>query len=207
MLPVVYTEQAFTTDECKRIVDNLDDGVYGYPFKEAGVFRNHADTDRLHFFVLPKVRRAFTQQYDKAHNELQWIRARIESHIDKYQSIYGKVIHRLDFVSGFQFVKYSSTNNGFHTWHTDKARPSRMLSLSVQLTDPSEYEGGKLTFENTTMTRSVALAQGSINIFPSDAVHMVSEITNGTRYALVMWAEEYIGDTPVVNFNMPDEYY
>ena len=64
----------------------------------------------------------------------------------------------------------------------------RKLSVVVQLTDPSDYEGGIFEFK-TVETPANFKTRGSILVFPSYLEHQVTEITEGTRYSLVCWAE------------------
>jgi PKHD-type hydroxylase len=53
------------------------------------------------------------------------------------------------FVEDFQYTVYTGSEESHYTWHIDKGlgTPSpRKLSLVLQLSDPSEYEGGDLEF-------------------------------------------------------------
>tara|TARA_R110002153_G_scaffold20066_3_gene68246 strand:+ start:483 stop:1115 length:633 start_codon:yes stop_codon:yes gene_type:complete len=108
-----------------------------------------------------------------------------------------------------QFTKYKL--NQFYDWHSDswdKAyhKPDtldhgkiRKLSMTCQLTDGSEYEGGELEFDfrnyNPHMRKESKhlkqakeiLPKGSIIVFPSFVWHRVKPVTKGTRYSLVMW--------------------
>ncbi len=66
----------------------------------------------------------------------------------------------------------------------------RKLSVSVQLTDPSTYDGGDLHIWGTgrvDRTRGIAI------VFPSYLVHRVEPVTRGVRHSLVAWA---VGATP-----------
>jgi predicted 2-oxoglutarate/Fe(II)-dependent dioxygenase YbiX len=61
---------------------------------------------------------------------------------------------------------------------------NRKLSVIVQLSDGSDYSGGDVTtFGGLTVPR----VPGWGCVFPSWLPHRVSEITSGTRYALVTW--------------------
>ena len=108
-----------------------------------------------------------------------------------------------------QFTKYK--HNQYYDWHQDgwdKAydRPGkidhgkvRKLSVTCQLTDGSEYEGGELEFDfrnyephmreeakHLKQAKEI-LPKGSIIVFPSFVWHRVKPVTKGTRYSLVMW--------------------
>ena len=50
------------------------------------------------------------------------------------------------FGENLQLTNYDQSEQGMYGWHVDyggKVGPSRKLSLVLQLTDPSQYEGGK----------------------------------------------------------------
>jgi len=108
-----------------------------------------------------------------------------------------------------QFTKYKL--NQYYDWHCDSwdkpyDKPDRLdygkirkLSMTCQLTDGSEYEGGELEFDfrnydphmrDETQHLKKAkeiLPKGSIIVFPSFVWHRVKPVTSGTRYSLVAW--------------------
>mgnify|MGYP001231717327 CR=1 FL=1 len=71
---------------------------------------------------------------------------------------------------------------------------TRKLSVTLNLSDESEYEGGNLMFdfgEHSPLKRyhvcNEIREQGSIIVFPSFVYHKIEPVTKGTRYSLVMW--------------------
>ena len=107
-----------------------------------------------------------------------------------------------------QFTKYKL--NQYYDWHCDSwEKPYenkgpdngkiRKLSMTCQLTDGSEYEGGELEFDFRNYDPHMRdelkhlkkakeiLPKGSIIVFPSFVWHRVKPVTKGTRYSLVMW--------------------
>ena len=89
------------------------------------------------------------------------------------------------------------TEGGFYTWHAD-FNPGmcslRKLVSIVQLTDPSEYEGGEVQFaiqDENKEWYSMNKLKGSITIFPSFISHRVTPVTKGKRYVI---QELFIGD-------------
>ena len=107
-----------------------------------------------------------------------------------------------------QFTKYKL--NQYYDWHNDawkkpysKSGPDygkiRKLSMTLQLTDGSEYEGGELEFDfrnydpymrdeaKHLIRAKEILPKGSIIVFPSFVWHRVKPVTSGTRYSLVVW--------------------
>ena len=103
-----------------------------------------------------------------------------------------------------QFTHYDK--NQFYGWHCDQIvhsskHPSkningkiRKLSLTLQLTDKSKYEGGEFQFKWLSGkkvkidTPKSAKELGSIIIFPSFIFHQITPITHGTRESLVNWS-------------------
>ena len=55
----------------------------------------------------------------------------------------------------------------------------------MQLSDPSEYEGGALVFpEDHGMADRT---RGMLTVFPSFLIHEVTPVVAGSRYVLVAW--------------------
>ena len=115
-----------------------------------------------------------------------------------------------DFSESCKFTKYKL--NQFYDWHCDcYSKPYdnpnnknlhgkiRKLSVTCQLTDGSEYEGGELEFDFRNYDPSKRdeskhlvkakeiLPKGSIVVFPSHVWHRVKPVQKGTRYSLVLW--------------------
>jgi PKHD-type hydroxylase len=98
-----------------------------------------------------------------------------------------------------QFTIYKEKQ--FYTWHTDmglETQFNRKLSMSVQLDDPKDYEGGDLLFDirdqigdnhpSRIVNQPELRQQGTIIVFPSFVYHKVTPVTKGTRHSLVMWS-------------------
>jgi PKHD-type hydroxylase len=85
-----------------------------------------------------------------------------------------------------QFATYEEGD--FYGYHKDADESNgRVLSVSVQLSNPSDYEGGELIFFYSPIEK----AQGTVIIFPSDLYHQVTPVTKGKRYSLVQWFKGY----------------
>jgi len=111
-----------------------------------------------------------------------------------------------DFTEECQFTEYSKNN--FYGWHSDEwDKPynkskdpnihgkNRKLSVTVSLSDPSEYEGGELEFDlrnkssgkpNLIKCKEIS-PLGSMVVFPSYIWHRVRPVTKGVRRSLVAW--------------------
>jgi PKHD-type hydroxylase len=87
-----------------------------------------------------------------------------------------------------QLTNYDQSENGMYGWHQDYGTGiSRKLSLSVQLADPSEYEGGNLQVMTTGNPVNIRKQRGLIAAFPSYVLHQVTPVTQGSRQSLVAW--------------------
>jgi PKHD-type hydroxylase len=87
-----------------------------------------------------------------------------------------------------QLTNYDQSENGMYGWHQDYGGGvSRKLSMAVQLTDPSEYDGGNLQVLTTGEPVNVRKQRGLIAVFPSYVLHQVTPVTQGSRQSLVAW--------------------
>ena len=89
---------------------------------------------------------------------------------------------------GFQFTNYKAPS-GKYGKHVDRGMdiPVRKLSISIQLTDPDDYEGGELYLYDEDKGALMDKTQGTLIIFPSYVLHEVMPVTKGTRNSLVTW--------------------
>ena len=91
-------------------------------------------------------------------------------------------------------LQYSVYNKGdLYAKHLDfdtnntPGKYCRKLSFSLQLSDPSEYEGGELALYHEEKPFYASKEKGTITFFPSYTLHEVLPVTKGTRKALVGW--------------------
>ena len=71
----------------------------------------------------------------------------------------------------------------------------RKISMTINLCDEGDYDGGDLKFDfglhrdkkHRFHTCEEIRPRGSIIVFPSFVHHCVTPVTRGTRYSLVMW--------------------
>jgi PKHD-type hydroxylase len=91
-----------------------------------------------------------------------------------------------------QLTNYNSEDFGMYGWHIDMTNtttsPSRKLSLVLQLSDPSEYEGGNLELMPVSEEIiKIKKQRGLVVVFPSWTLHQVTPVTQGSRQSLVTW--------------------
>lgn len=90
-----------------------------------------------------------------------------------------------------QFTTYDAAHNGHYDWHHDvhwsaQDNQDRKISLTIQLTDPDDYEGGGFEFEEVK-TSADFTGKGTVLLFPSYLRHKVHPVTSGIRQSLVAW--------------------
>jgi PKHD-type hydroxylase len=89
---------------------------------------------------------------------------------------------------GFQFTNYKAPSDKYGK-HVDKSIniPVRKLSVSIQLSNPEEYEGGELKIFDRNEGIVMSKEQGTLIMFPSYTLHEVTPVTKGERNSLVTW--------------------
>jgi PKHD-type hydroxylase len=68
------------------------------------------------------------------------------------------------------------------------------VSSTLFLSDPSDYDGGELTIDDTYGTHSVKLPAGDIVVYPATSLHYVTPITRGSRWCSFFWTQSMIRD-------------
>lgn len=98
----------------------------------------------------------------------------------------------------YQYTVYNSTD--YYDYHVDmvfgstainqESHLARKLSVSIQLNDSSEFDGGnlELCYGLPDQPISLKLEKGTAVFFPSYMLHKVAPITRGVRKSLVVWA-------------------
>ncbi|MGB0935101.1 MAG: 2OG-Fe(II) oxygenase [Alphaproteobacteria bacterium] len=171
-------ENALSPQQCQEIIDY----AAKIPFLEAGV--------RYQSSKAPAVRKSNIKWLPRDDQEGKWI----WEHIIRmfHQSNQANYGFNLSYMPSIQYTEYHSDQQGYYDWHIDTVwtdeRPShRKLSVSIQLSDSSDYEGGQLEFERKP--EKDIRKRGTAVIFPSFVRHRVTPVTAGKRHSLVAWFE------------------
>ena len=96
----------------------------------------------------------------------------------------------MTFTEVAQFTEYPK--GGFYDWHMDAEvncmyePPVRKISMTILLSNQSEFEGGDLEFM-TEGNKPPNLIQGQAIFFNSMLRHRVAKVKKGVRRSLVMW--------------------
>jgi PKHD-type hydroxylase len=68
------------------------------------------------------------------------------------------------------------------------------ISVTLFLSQPSDYEGGELLIEDTYGTQSVKLPAGHAVLYPATSLHRVLPIARGSRWASFFWVQSMVKD-------------
>lgn len=94
----------------------------------------------------------------------------------------------LGFREALQLMHYG--HGGLFDWHLDfgpGVSSERKLSLTVQLSDPEDYEGGDLEFRINEKVVKAPRTKGTVVVFPSFIMHRVTPVIRGERMSIVGW--------------------
>lgn len=175
--PFVWWEDAFTEQELNWLQQQA---------KNADKRGNVGESPDKQ--ILDKIRRSDVAWLAK-NNETAWVFKKLGHVVSTLNRMY----YRFDLTGigeDLQLTNYNASEQGMYGWHQDYGgnnSPSRKLSLVLQLTDPSEYEGGNLQVMTEVNPTNVPKQRGLIVVFPSYTVHQVTPVTQGSRQSLVSW--------------------
>lgn len=115
-----------------------------------------------------------------------WLHDRLDALFAEAADALGVAVSPM--TESLQILRYDPGGH-FQMWHTDSgldAQARRLLSVSVELSPLGAYCGGDLQIVPSAMAERT-LAQGGARFFFSRALHRVTPVTRGTRWALVNW--------------------
>ncbi len=169
---VAYVPRFLTPEECNRVVEVAEsvpsmEGMTGTDHEA----KSDAARDSTVRFLYPTA-------------DNRWIFDKLEYALMRLNEGYGFKL--LGFYEGFQVATYQP--GGHYDWHMDLGKRSsstRKLSMTVQLSDAGDYEGGELEFRATD--ELAPTEQGYMIVFPSFLLHRVRPLTRGKRVSLVSW--------------------
>ena len=168
--------EAFGAAECDRIVamGEATGGAPGPIYGGDGYAVDRARRDVLSA-LLPR------------DAESEWLFARLDALFGAAAEAFALPVGPL--VEPVQVLRYD-VGSHFATWHSDAgldAQERRRISLSVELSERSDYAGGELEVVPDLVGCARTLPRGSVQLFPSRALHRVTPVTRGRRWSLVAW--------------------
>lgn len=174
-----WFDKGFTTEELNKI----SEGVAAIEFEPATII---GQTDK----EKQKSVRSSNIKWIPQSQEWSWL----------YDKLTGMAVEANEAMWGFdliaapesiQYTEYEASEDGHYTWHQDIGNgmaSRRKVSLTVQLSDDTEYEGGDLElWGGGEWIRQAPRGKGNVVVFPSYLMHRVKPITKGTRKSFVLW--------------------
>ena len=170
----------FSTEELEKVYRDVDT----LSFHKATVGTETAPADK-------EIRSSSVKWIPKT-NEWEWL----------YTKLYNMAIEANNALWHFdlftaldciQYTEYYDVEGGHYGWHQDIGAGSmskRKISITVQLSDSDEYEGGDLEYfkgGDPEKADKAPRGKGVVFIFPSFMMHRVTPITKGTRRSFVLW--------------------
>ena len=171
-----YWNGAFTKEECERIIKIA---------KNKGLIKGTTTVDSKEINT-SKVRKSKIS-WLYCTDDMHWAFRRITDIVlNLNERFFQFDIFGLN--EGLQFTNYKAPGDKYGK-HVDRALDMvvRKLSISIQLTDPKEYEGGELYLYENDKGMLMDKKQGTLVMFPSYVVHEVMPVTKGERNSLVTW--------------------
>lgn len=172
-----YINNFLNNEECQKIID------YSKKIKSSKGYIK----DNNNKIVLRNSYRESNLKWLYPDEETEWLYRKLVDAVnfmnDKYFGF-----HISHFIESLQFTNYRE-GKGFYKKHIDKLcnHTIRKLSVSIQLSDPNEYEGGDLLLYEDEKPQKMNREKGALIVFPSYVLHEVTKVTKGERNSLVAW--------------------
>ena len=166
---------AFTPAECDAIIALAADGGEAAPIFRDGAYQ----IDRTQ-------RDARTSLHARAEGNA-WLFDRLDTLFAEAAAAFALPVGPIG--EPIQIVRYD-VGCHFQSWHSDAgldAHDRRRISMSVELSERADYDGGELEVVPERVFCQRALPRGSAQLFPSRALHRVTPVLRGRRWALVAW--------------------
>jgi PKHD-type hydroxylase len=167
-----YLDKVFSKEECEAIINCATKFRKG----KVAAYKKHNKNvrDSGVFWISPS-------------DSTEWIFRRLVDVITNLNRKYFG-FELFGMLEGLQLTKYEAPG-GFYDKHVDREvnQVIRKLSVTVQLSDPSDYEGGDLLLYFSKTPEVMDKGLGKLIAFPSYTLHEVTPVTKGTRYSLVVW--------------------
>jgi len=172
-----WFNKGFSSEE----LDKISREVELLPFKEATTFGSKEQEKKI---------RSSSIKWIPQNDNWSWLYDKLMEQVVEAN----KAVWNFDLISAnelIQYTEYYDVAGGHYTWHQDIGPgigSLRKVSITVQLSDTDDYEGGNLEIWSGGENVKVApRGRGNVVIFPSYMMHRVTPVTKGTRKSFVLW--------------------
>lgn len=163
-------------------LDKIYNDVATLPFKDAVIGDNEENLEM----------RSSSIKWIPPNQEWRWLYEKMMQQImEANNAIWHFELHNL--IDHIQYTEYHADKGGHYNWHQDIGTGEmckRKISITIQLSDSDEYEGGDLEYFKGGDPEKAAKAprgKGVVFIFPSYMMHRVTKVTKGVRRSFVLW--------------------
>lgn len=172
-LPSEVGPYAFTPEECKRIIELADN----QELKPGLIVGEVHDKD---------IRNVEVRNLDVS-PDTEWIYQKLTMAVTSINNAWWKL--DLSHLATTEVLKYEA--GGRYIRHVDHGEgfTTRKVTVSVQLSDPADYDDGDLVLHFKGDPHPVTKELGAIIVFPSFVMHEVNPVTRGVRRAMTAWVE------------------
>lgn len=170
-------EGFFTNEECDQIAAICESVVIG----QAGVISSRGR-------FLDRMSRNCKSGWLTRDDGVEWLYSRLQQLVLDVNKRTLKFDLEDGQMEALQYLEYGFGQ--FYDWHTDSGADQvaqRKWTIVVQLSDKSDYVGGKTEIDSQARTRHAPRGRGSVAIFPSHLRHKAHPVWIGKRKALVAW--------------------
>ena len=177
MTEYYWFKEGFSKSEIDIILENMR----SLPFQEASVAAR-TEGNELH-----KVRKSEIKWIPQ-NPHFKWIYDRLAKLIIEAN----EALWQFDLtgiLDNIQFTVYHD-GGGHYDWHLDigpRELSWRKISLTIQMSEDEDYEGGELEFMLGPYPIKAPRGKGVVVVFPSYLLHRVSPVSKGTRKSMVLW--------------------
>ena len=182
MRPVyTYINNLLSKEECERIIE-----IQSHKLETSTVFSEVSKTDNIYNKIRKNLIRKTKVSWISPGSEFDPIIQRILDAV-KYVAYTEHDMLEIGNTENVQFAEYGFLSH--YSKHLDVGIKGshRVISTTVQLTDPNKYIGGKLILELENENKIPPQTQGTVVIFPSIIPHKVTPILYGKRHSLALW--------------------
>ncbi len=149
-------------------------------------------------FNIAKISHATDDLEIKRKSEIKWLKKEVPDFRWLYEKFItmvteaNKALWNFDLTEIIDDLQYTAYNHdgGHFDWHMDLGSGKyarRKVSITMQLSDPEDYEGGDFEFMIGNEVVKLPRKKGCVIVFPSYFLHRVTPVTKGTRKSLVLW--------------------
>ena len=174
-----WFKEGFSLDEIKSIEDISTD----FPFEEATTVSSDSN---IEFGLNEEVRKSQIK-WLLLNSKTDWIYNKIVDMAIEANTTWEFNLHSI--IDSIQYTEYYE-GGGHYDWHVDIGPQNishRKVSVTIQLSDSDEYEGGDLELWSGSGYHIMPRGKGVSTFFPSFTMHRITPVTKGTRKSLVLW--------------------